>query len=243
MRGIKYKIVLWDFDGTLANSAQDVWESLDYAANQCGGELPEDFKNNSNLSLPLWKIYENVHPYAGDENLEQFEKQVRIHYRTKNRFEKTVLYTGIEDLLCLLNKKKIKNYIITMKPHQALRNILANKGWNQYFEGAISPDSFFPDAENQMTKSEMISFVIRQTGGEKRDYIYIGDTWTDIEAAHDNQIECIAVTYGDGEAEKLLLKKPEYCARNVREVAVRARMDVCVPCACASSDIVFSYSM
>lgn len=48
--------------------------------------------------------------------------------------------------------------------------------------------------------------------------MYIGDTWSDVEASRENQIDCIGVTYGDGEEEMLLSKNPTYCARSVDEI-------------------------
>lgn len=215
---MKYRLVMWDFDGTLADTAPDVWESIDFAAREMGGVLPQAFKRNSNLALPLWKIYEKTRPYPGDENFRQFEKRVQIHYRTQNRFEKTILYPGAEELLCILKENGAKNHVITMKPHEALCSILANKNWNRYFESTISPDSFFDEMKKEQTKSEMINWVMRQTDGKEGDFVYIGDTWTDVQAAHDNLIDCIAVTYGDGEEEKLFLKRPKYYARNVYEI-------------------------
>ena len=35
--GMKYKVILWDFDGTLANTGADVWDSLEYAAGKLDG--------------------------------------------------------------------------------------------------------------------------------------------------------------------------------------------------------------
>lgn len=215
---MRYKIVLWDFDGTLADTAMDVWETLDYAAKECGGEFPADFKSRSNLSLPMGQIYSRVSPYPGDDKSERFEKLVQVHYRTKNSFAKTVFYPGIEELLRTLQENGIASYIVTMKPKQALSSILVSKGWYEYFEGTISPDSYDARRQKEMTKAEMISDVIDKTGFHKRDYVYIGDTWSDVEASRENQIDCIGVTYGDGDEKMLLSKKPKYCAQNVSEI-------------------------
>ena len=47
---MKYKVILWDFDGTLANTGADVWDSLEYAAGKLGGSMDEKFKScDSNL--------------------------------------------------------------------------------------------------------------------------------------------------------------------------------------------------
>lgn len=215
---MRYKIVLWDFDGTLADTASDVWASLDYAAQQCGGRLHASFKSRSNLSLPIRQIYTMISPYPGDHKEEQFKKLVQVHYRTKNRFDKTVFYPGIEKLLSTLQEKGITSFIVTMKPEQALKSILVSKGWQNYFGGAISPDSYYESLHREMTKAEMISNVIDQRDFNKEDYVYIGDTWSDVEASRDNQIDCIGVTYGDGDEKMLLAKKPKYCARSVDEI-------------------------
>ena len=202
---MKYKIVVWDFDGTLADTAMDVWASLDYAAQQCGGKLPTSFKSRSNLSLPINKIYSMVFPYPGGD--------------MSKHFEQTVLYPGIKNLLSSLQKNGVANYIVTMKPEQALKSILMNKGWHSYFEGSLSPDSYYESLQREMTKAEMIANVIVQTDFDKQDYVYIGDTWSDVEASRENQIDCIGVTYGDGDEEMLLSSKPKYCARSVEEIA------------------------
>ena len=40
---MKYQMVLWDFDGTLAYTGRDVWITLEHAAAKCGGRLPKEF--------------------------------------------------------------------------------------------------------------------------------------------------------------------------------------------------------
>ena len=44
---MKYKVILWDFDGTLANTGADVWDSLEYAAGKLGGSMDEKFKRKT----------------------------------------------------------------------------------------------------------------------------------------------------------------------------------------------------
>ena len=54
---MKYRIRLWDFDGTLADTGRDVWNSIQYAAKKCGGEIDRDYmKKDSNLGKPLAEI-------------------------------------------------------------------------------------------------------------------------------------------------------------------------------------------
>ena len=212
-------MILWDFDGTLAYTVADVWTSVEYAAEQCGGHLPQAFMaEDSNVAKPIREIYRQVTPYPGDERFEEFDEWIRRHYRFMSSYEKTYLYPGIEDLLRDLRAEKVQNYIITMKPQQALERILEKKGWSGFFDGWFSPDSFTGEDK---TKSELIARVTEQTGYAREDYVYIGDTWSDVLASKENRIACIAVTYGDGNTEQLLAQQPDYCvdeACRLREI-------------------------
>ena len=210
----KYEVVLWDFDGTLAYTSADVWTSLIYAAGQCNGALPVAYmEDDSNLGKSVKEIFREITPYPGDEMFEKYDNLVTVHYRKMNEFKKTYLYPGICELLGRLNEKGVVNYIITMKPQEALERILRNKDWERLFDGWISPDSVSED--NLQSKGEMIAHIIEQIGCEKEDCVYIGDTWSDAAASHENGIDCIAVLYGDGDREKLTAQNPRYCVADV----------------------------
>ena len=104
---MKYKVILWDFDGTLANTGADVWDSLEYAAGKLGGSMDEKFKScDSNLGKPMREIFRQVHPFPGEEKLATFDEWVTIHYRTISEYPKTELYPGIREILEEDAKKK-----------------------------------------------------------------------------------------------------------------------------------------
>lgn len=213
---MKYKKILWDFDGTLAYTSKDVWHSLEYAAGKCGGKLPKDFIiNDSNLGKPMKEIFDHIFPAPNEKKYEMFEGLVRIHYRTLCDYKDTCFYPGIQKLLTEMTKAGVSHYIITMKPEEALKRILKKKGWLELFEGSCSPDSF-PGEEK--TKSEMMAYVLQKSGQEKSQYVYIGDTWSDVQAANENGIDCIGVAYGDGDTERLLACHPKYYVQDVSEI-------------------------
>ena len=211
-----YKTILWDFDGTLAYTGKDVWNSLQYAAKKCGGELPEAFSSeDSNLGKSVKEVFDQIVPPPESEKYEEFESLVRVHYRMFNGYQHTEFYPGIRELLLKTREKGILHYIVTMKPKEALERILLKKNWEKLFDGWISPNSF-PGREK--SKSEMISYVMKCSGMKKSQYVYVGYTCSDIKAAHENKIHCIGVTYGDGDTKKLCAYTPEHCAHNVSEI-------------------------
>lgn len=96
-----------------------------------------------------------------------------------------------------------------------MRRILGSKGWANLFDDWICPDSI-PGRE--ATKVEMIAEIVRRHGIAPRQCLYVGDTFSDIEAARTNGISCIAVTYGDGDEIALLSRNPAYVAHDIAEL-------------------------
>lgn len=214
---MKYRLVLWDFDGTLADTSLDVWGSLAFAAERCGGRLPAEIvRDNSHLGKPIGTLFRFIDPFPGEAMLAEFERLVRVHYRKMNDYAGTNLYPGVLPLIGELRRSGITNFIVTNKPREALEHILAVKGWARLFDGWITPDE--TDGQ-EMTKSEMITSAIGRFKVERRHCVYVGDTWSDVEAARLSGIDCIAVTYGDGDEQSLRAQSPTFCVADVDAVS------------------------
>ena len=213
---MEYRCLLWDFDGTLADTGSDVWNSLTYAARRAGGAIDDLYmRDDANLADPMDEIMRHVIPYPGEAYLETFDEDVRVHYRTLNDFSRTRLYPGIQSMLNELKGHSVRNIIVTNNPEGAVRRILGSKGWANLFDDWICPDSI-PGRE--ATKVEMIAEIVRRHGIAPRQCLYVGDTFSDIEAARTNGISCIAVTYGDGDEIALLSRNPAYVAHDIAEL-------------------------
>ena len=126
---MKYKVILWDFDGTLANTGADVWDSLEYAAGKLGGSMDEKFKScDSNLGKPMREIFRQVHPFPGEEKLATFDEWVTIHYRTISEYPKTELYPGIREILEEARVCGVRNYICLLYTSLETETVLLLQG-------------------------------------------------------------------------------------------------------------------
>ncbi|OZG61941.1 haloacid dehalogenase [Bifidobacterium lemurum] len=214
-----YRLVLWDFDGTLADTGADVWRSLAWAARSCGGALPDSFMaDDRNLGLSVAEIHRRIEPYPGDGSLDRYDRLVTTHYRGITDYPSTALYPGIEALLRDLHGLGVVNHIVTHKPRQALERILAIKGWTGLFEGWDCADQY-DDGSPSLLKTLMVRSVMERRGADPADTVMVGDTFGDIVAARANGIDSIAVTYGDGDAELLRDSRPTHCVDGVDELA------------------------
>lgn len=211
-----YNAVIFDFDGTLAFTREDVWDSVEYAAMSVGGSLPVAFRADPrNLALPTHAVFSAIKGSASDERFDAFTLALRKHYRELNDFSKTVLYPGIEAILQRLLGAGIPAYIVTAKPQEPLRKILRVKGWARFFRACFSPDSFGGD---DRSKTELLRLMLDSHLCDPA-AVYIGDSPGDVIAARNNGIPVIGVLYGDGDVERLRSENPDFVASTVGELA------------------------
>lgn len=211
------KLIFWDFDGTLADTKDDVWDSLRYAARRIGCHFSMGFESdNEHLSLPISQILMALEPPVGMNNINKFNRDVCAHYQSISTHQRTQLYPGMEVLLQALHGCNVLCYIVTNKPKKALERLLTLKAWNDLFDGWVTSDM---GEMNSLTKEQMIHLVLNRTGISSACSIMIGDSWGDIRGAHLAGIACVGVTYGDGDTNRLLAEKPDYIATNVPNLA------------------------
>lgn len=205
-------LVLWDFDGTLASTSQDVWGSLRFAAEKRALRFPQGFEDDdNNLALTVAELYGLLVPEPDPAGLPGFEQDVRVHYRSISTHPRTELYPGIQDLLGELRRRGTASRIVTNKPQGALERILRFKGWADLFDGWVCSDS---EEDVELTKAQMASRAMAAQGAAPEDCVMVGDSWGDVAGARAVGVASVAVTYGDGSTERLLAEEPDYVAHD-----------------------------
>ena len=210
-----FDAVLFDFDGTLADTQQDVWLSLFYGAEKLGGNFPEEFCTNpANLSLSMEEIFAMLRLPKEPGQLEKFKELVNTHYQSLNHYPATQLYQGMEQLLCQLKASGVFMGIATMKSYAATTRILQKKGWADFFTCWYSPDG---PGNWQYDKVQMVGQILKDypVNGSA---IMVGDSPGDIKAARLNGIPSVGILYGDSPAESITAALPTYLARNTKEL-------------------------
>lgn len=208
MNSKKYKIILFDLDGTLNDSKIGITKSVQYALKYFG----IDEKNLDSLEKfvgpPLKESFMTYYNFDESTTKLAIEKY-REYYTATGIYENTV-YPGIKELLEKLQLEGKKLIVATSKPTVFAEKVLKNDGTFKYFEEVIGSNL----DGSRSVKSEIISHIISDDIN-KNDVVMIGDRKYDIIGAQEVGIDSIGVLYGYGSREELEKAKPSYIVDSV----------------------------
>ena len=181
--------VLFDWDGTLANSSEGILENLRYAIDSVGFAVPDEKVLRTFIGPSLVWAFTCVVGMDETTATKAIENYVYGYSRLEG-YKKFVLYDGIKDLIRELYEKGIKVSIVSAKPLPQLRKVVEFSGLMPYLDKVVGPNG---EGKKDSDKSELIK--IAQNG---TDCVMVGDSTYDIESAKRAGVKSIAVTYGFG---------------------------------------------
>jgi phosphoglycolate phosphatase len=202
------KLIVFDFDGTLANSFDLLMEIYNQRA---GFLFAKKIDENSFNFLREYKVNE----FLKYHNLHFWNIPFLIPYIRSN-FEKRCLqiklYDQIEPMI----------HSISSKPEVILGVISSNtQNLLDIFFGEIglANDFYFVIGTNLLSKRKYLEDIFVKYNINKGEVIYVSDEKRDIDLCNELEIETVAVTWGLNSFEFLLETKPTYIARSVDELA------------------------
>ena len=209
----QFEVVLFDFDGTVADTSPGIKEGLRHVFELNGMPLMTDTEMDRFIGPPLDDSFEKYCNVSRDKAKEMV-LQFREHYHVK-AIDKFIIYDGLVDAIKILKDKGIKVGIATSKPEVMAIHILKLAGIFDLFDviqGASLDGKL-------IKKNDIVKHVLQKDGICGKKTLMVGDTEFDIYGAHCNKIPCLWVDYGFGTYENALKEKPEYIARTTKEMA------------------------
>ena len=210
---MKYKYVIWDLDGTLLNTIEDLHASVNYALERHGQPtktLKETTRNVGNgIRLLISRSLE-----GGEENplIEEVFSAFKAHY-AENCLNLTRPYDKIPDLLQTLKASGVKMAVVSNKIDFAVKDLR---------------DRFFPWLDVAMGEQSgiarkpdpaMVYLTMEELGATAAETVFIGDSEVDVVTAQNAGLDCIAVLWGFREREELEAVGGKTFAENADELA------------------------
>ena len=182
------KAVLFDLDGTLVNSLEDIANSANFALETKGYPTHQTEKYKYFVGNGMKNLMERVLPEnhrSEEENLELLE--IFLAHYSEHFADNTRPYEDIIPLLDALTQKNIKLGVVTNKS-DPMAQILIKKLLDGYFDYILGKRDEFP------TKPDPAAtlYVMKQIGVLPNECIFIGDSGMDTK----NGVNCGAVPVG-----------------------------------------------
>ncbi len=207
----EYNYYFFDFDGTLCDTTEGIFNSIIYSLECYGIEETNREKLNFFVGPPLFESYKTIYNVS-DEDANWLIAKYRERYKTKAA-EESALYDGIVDLLKELKNRGKKIAIASSKPRLFVEEISKYHGIDVYYD-FISAEDF---KNNHSSKKDLINACFEFFGNsEKDEVIMVGDRFYDIDGAKGVGVDSAGAVYGFGTEEELtnagatyILNKPE----------------------------------
>lgn len=185
------KNVVFDMDGTILNTIDDLANSVNFALGQCGYPQRSMDEVLSFVGNGVKKLMERALPGAIEK--EQFDKCFEIfmaHYNI-HKNDNTAPYDGIIELMAKLKQKNIKMSVVSNKFDKGVKE-LANNLFGGYLPVAIGESEKVQPKPNPSG----VWLALELMGAKKEESVYIGDSEVDFETAKNSGLTFIAVTWG-----------------------------------------------
>lgn len=210
----KWKVVLFDLDGTLIDSSEGITKSAQYCLDYYGIHEEDLDKLRVFIGPPLVYSFPKYYGFEGPKIREAVDKY-RERYNKIGIFE-CALYPGAEDCL---KKLKDNGYIICLassKPEGACRRILDHFGITELFDEIVGST---PDGRID-TKQQVLEELFSRTPEVNVDeMVLVGDTIFDVEGANKVNLSTIGVDYGFGNVDEMKAAGAVSICSSLMEVA------------------------
>lgn len=191
--------VVFDLDGTLLDTLEDLKDSVNAALRAC--DMPERTLDEVRSFVGTGIRNLMIQSVPDGEQHPDFEKAFAFfkEYYREHCNDKTVPYDGVLELMHELKGRGIKMAIVSNKFDAGVK-ALNEKFFAEYMEvalGEVPGSKRKPDPES-------VNVVLQLLGVDKEHAVYVGDSDVDIQTAKNAEVRCISVSWGFRDEEFLL---------------------------------------
>lgn len=203
----KIKTIIFDFDGTIADTLDLATDKIENLSNKFHKELTKEKIKKLILEKPLKELLKEYHI----NKIELFFLLIEIKREIKKIIHEAKPFPNVEETLKELKKKNFKLGILSSNSKKNLEIFLNKYKLEKYFDFIETKNSLFK-------KDKAISKIIKKYNLNKSETIYVGDEIRDIEACKKINLEIITACYGFNSLKLLQTKKPKIIINNFKEI-------------------------
>ncbi len=209
---MKYKTVLFDLDGTLLDTLEDMTDALNRTMRLHG--LPERTAKEvrSFVGNGARRLIELAAEGVDGERFEQILSDYKRDY-DENYLIKTAPYPGILELLKTLRDNGVQTGVVSNKPDSTVQE-LSEALFHNLADVSVGEKAGI----RRKPAPDTVLAAMEQLGATREDTVYVGDSEVDIATARAAGIPCISVTWGFRDQDVLIAAGAETFASSSEEL-------------------------
>jgi len=210
---VRKKVIIFDLDGTLLDTLEDIATSVNYVLSKYKKEPIEVEKYRYLVGNGALKLIQDVLPQESEESIKDALSIFEKHYATQYD-RNTKLYDGIAKLLTFLQKRGVKMAILSNKPDSFTKLCAIKYLRNWKFEAVYGIRDGVPRKPDPAGAFE----IMKELHVEPKECLYMGDTKTDMITAKSANIDSIGVLWGFRDKEELEQNGAKYISTSPADV-------------------------
>ncbi len=209
---MKFKLIVFDWDGTLMDSEARIVDCMHLAIAAAGMPARASGQIRDIIGLGLREAVRSLLPEASDEVHERVTQSYRTFYLT-NQGAPSPLFPGAADVVRTLDEQDYLLAVATGKGRSGLDKALRDTGMRGLFHSTRCADETFSKPH-----PEMLEQIMDELGVSPRETLMVGDTEYDMQLAANAGASALAVDYGVHARERLMAQAPLGCLSDIRQI-------------------------
>lgn len=199
LASINYNHIIWDWNGTLFNDVELCAGIMNLLLTQ------ESLPNISTktykkiFTFPVIEYYKIAGHTFERNSFEVLGKQFMDEYEARK--DRCDLFSGARELLDELQSKNFNQHLLSAYEQNSLTSILKYFAINTYFQNIVGLDNIYASGKSHLARNLALKIRSNGTAGK---ILLIGDTIHDYEVAKEINFDCILLSHGHQDEERLL---------------------------------------
>lgn len=200
---MKYSTVVFDLDGTIADTMPGILSAVKYALNKMNSPILPDEVLRGFSGPPIVDSFQSLCQMSKEES-----QKATLFYREyydEIGWKNSSLYPGIRSVITALKQAGARLFVATGKKEDVAHRTLEHFFLDHFFEDLVAPEPGIKFRDKEYALDKLL-------GNHVQGAVMIGDTPGDIVGAKKNNVASIAVTFGAGSRQELIDSQPDEIA-------------------------------
>ncbi len=207
-----YQLVIFDWDGTLMDSAAKIIRCMQNAARHCEVSIPTDDEVAHIIGISLKPAIMQLFRTQDEQLADRLVQAYKEAYLREDTIP-CPLFEGAEDLLSVLSEKGKTLAVATGKARRGL-----DRAWRDTHTGRFFTTSRCADEAHSKPSPDMLLQILDELNISANDALMIGDTTYDMQMAQAIGMDRVGVSYGVHAQVNLEKHHPETIVHSIAEL-------------------------